>query len=266
MHSPSSSDRAAVATHFTRIASVYDRYWSAALLPASRQLVQLLRLRSSRAVLDVGAGVGSLHATLAAAAPAARILLTDRAAGMLARAPADADRIVADADHLPLRDGMIDVAVLAFMLQYLDDPTRTLREVRRVLRSGGHVGVLVWGITAESAAEHLWLAALDDAGAPEGTKLATYNDAVDTPDKLRDILSAAGYAHIDVHFLPWSDQPDLDTFIHRQQVLGASGRRFAVWDAQHRTTFLARMRTQLALLEPDAFLNQSEVLAVIAHE
>jgi arsenite methyltransferase len=263
---PLSKDRAAVTRHFTRIADAYHQYWSAALLPASRQLIAMLDLARAHAVLDIGAGVGSLYSALSMAAPDARVVLTDRAEGMLRLATRAADRAVADADRLPFRDGRFDIAILAFMLQYLDDPRRTLREVHRVLRPGGRVGALVWGTTAESAAEQLWLAALDEAGAPEAGKLTTYYDAMDTPSKLRDILARAGYTHVAVHVVPWSDQPDVDTFVSRQQLLGGSGRRLAAWDEAHRTAFVARMRSQLAALEPDAFVDRSQVLAAIGHD
>jgi ubiquinone/menaquinone biosynthesis C-methylase UbiE len=262
----SSKDRAAVAGHFTRIADAYRQYWSAALLPASRHLIDMFTMVNARAVVDVGAGVGSLYSTLSSAAPQARVVLTDRAEGMLRLSTSAADRAVADADRLPFRDGSFDVAILAFMLQYVEDPRHTLREARRVLRPGGHAGVLVWGATAESEAEQLWLAALDDAGAPEAGRLATYYDAVDSPDKLRGVLTDAGYTYVDVRVVPWSDHPDLETFVNRHEVLGVSGRRLAMWDPQRRGAFVARMRNRLGGLEPDAFLDRSQVLAATCHD
>ena len=61
-----------MAAQFTQIAGAYQRHWSDALLPASRQLVDSLPLAPARSVLEVGAGVGALYPKLA---PHARIPL-----------------------------------------------------------------------------------------------------------------------------------------------------------------------------------------------
>jgi ubiquinone/menaquinone biosynthesis C-methylase UbiE len=253
-----------IAAHFTQVAQSYQRYWSDALLPASRQLIDLLPLADARSVLEVGAGVGALYPTLATAAPKARIVLTDPAGGMLRLAPTAAARARTCADHLPFRDGSLDVAILAFMLQYVPDARHTLREVRRVLRPGGHIGIAGWGTTTQPTAERQWLAALDAAGAPQAMRLASYHSAVDSAAKMRRLLSDAGYRDIQDQLLPWSDQPDLDTFLHRQQLLTASGRRLAAWDPTRRAAFLSRMRLQLATLPAQTFLDRSEVMAVTA--
>jgi SAM-dependent methyltransferase len=168
------------------------------------------------------------------------------------------------ADQLPFRDGSFDVAVAAFMLQYVPDARHTLREVRRVLRRGGHVGIVGWGTTAESIAERQWMARLDAAGAPPATRLATYLEATDSTQKPHEILSGAGYRDVEVRVLPWSDQPDVEASLHRQLLLGASGRRLAAWDPMRRAEFVSRMRLELATLPTLAFLNRSEVLAVTA--
>jgi ubiquinone/menaquinone biosynthesis C-methylase UbiE len=253
-----------VAGHFTQIARAYQRYWSDALLPASRQLVDSLPLAPARSVLEVGAGVGALYPTLAEAAPRARIVLTDPAGGMLRLAPTAAARAQVAADQLPFRDGSFDVAVAAFMIQYVPDARHTLREVRRVLQPGGHVGIVGWGTTAESIAEQQWMARLDAAGAPPATRLATHYEATDSAQKLREILSSAGYLDVEVRSLSWSDQPNLETFLHRKQLLGASGRRLAAWNPTRRAEFVSRMKLELAELPAPAFLDRSEVLAVTA--
>ena len=257
-------DATSAAAHFTQIADAYQTYWSDALLPASRQLVDSLPMAAARRVLDIGAGVGGLYPTLTEAAPHARIVLTDPAGGMLRLAPTAAARAQGTADQLPFRDGSFDVAVMCFMLQYVPDVRHTMGEVRRVLRPGGHVGIACWGTTMESVAEQHWTAALDAEGAPPAQPLATYYEATDSAGKLREVLTTAGYEEVETRTLPWSHHPDLETFLHVQQVLGASGRRLTAWDPALRAEFLTRMRNELSAMPPEAFVDRSEVLAATA--
>lgn len=256
--------RAQVSDHFTHVAAAYIELWAPVLMPANRALLAELPLARARAVLDIGSGVGSLHPAFVAAAPAARVVLTDRSAGMIALAPATADRVVCDADRLPFRAETFDVATMAFMLQYVDDPVRTMREVARVLRPGGGVGVLVWGDVVVSYAGQLWLDALDDAGAAPAPPLATYYEALSTPDRLRAAAAGAGLEQARVWDVPWVDHPDVETFVRRQQLIGTSGRRFATLAADEQQDFLASLRPRLAALPTSAFRDTSQVLALVA--
>jgi ubiquinone/menaquinone biosynthesis C-methylase UbiE len=253
-----------VGAHFSAIADDYLRYWSDALIPASSQIVESLPMATAGSVLDVGSGVGGLYPTLVAAAPQARIVLTDPAGGMLRLASAEAVRVQATADQLPFADDTFDVGVLAFMLQYMPDPRHTLAEVRRVLRPGGHVGVAAWGAVADTLAEERWTAGMDAAGAPAVAPLGSYSDRANTIEKLRAILVDAGFVDVDVRVVPWSDHPDVETFLGRMQVLGASGRRFAAWNSPGRDDFVAQMRRELGALPDGAFLDTSEVLGATA--
>jgi SAM-dependent methyltransferase len=48
------------------------------------------------------------------------------------------------AEQLDLPDTCVDVAVCQFGLMFVPDPVQALREMRRVLRDGGRLGVSVW--------------------------------------------------------------------------------------------------------------------------
>ena len=89
-------------------------------------------------LLDAGAGTGAVSA--AATTAGARVLATDVALDMLrfdrARRPRG---VAADVLALPLRDGCVDVAATAFVLNHLADPVAALRELGRVVRPGGAV-------------------------------------------------------------------------------------------------------------------------------
>ena len=50
-----------------------------------------------------------------------------------------------DAETLALPDAGFDVALNALGLMYVPEPEQAVREMRRVLRPGGRVGLAVWG-------------------------------------------------------------------------------------------------------------------------
>ena len=50
------------------------------------------------------------------------------------------------AEDLPFRDGAFDTATIAFGIRNTADPLKSLREIRRVLRPGGRVGILEFAV------------------------------------------------------------------------------------------------------------------------
>ena len=93
-------------------------------------------------LLDLGAGFGRLadeyHAFDA-------VTLVDASPAMIeaARERVGSDPrftvIAADAAHLPIRDGSVDVVVAVRLLVHLSDPSEVFREIARVLRPGGRL-------------------------------------------------------------------------------------------------------------------------------
>jgi demethylmenaquinone methyltransferase/2-methoxy-6-polyprenyl-1,4-benzoquinol methylase len=93
--------------------------------------------------LDVGAGTGDL-ARLLAAAPGARVLAVDASRAMLlaGRLPPQASALVADAQALPVRDGVADGIASGFLLRNLPDLDAFLAAAARALRPGGRLVLL----------------------------------------------------------------------------------------------------------------------------
>jgi demethylmenaquinone methyltransferase/2-methoxy-6-polyprenyl-1,4-benzoquinol methylase len=98
--------------------------------------------------LDVACGTGDLSLTLREIT-GARVVGTDFCRPMLALAAQKAEKAAApipfiegDALSLSFGDNLFDAATIAFGLRNLADFERGLRELRRVLRVGGRVGVL----------------------------------------------------------------------------------------------------------------------------
>jgi demethylmenaquinone methyltransferase / 2-methoxy-6-polyprenyl-1,4-benzoquinol methylase len=148
---------AEVRTMFSQIAPRYDltnevlsfgihRLWR-------RAAVRLSGARAGNAVLDCATGTGDLALAFKRAVGAGgRVVGTDFCREMLAAAPEKARRAgldvrfeVADALALPFPDASFDVASIAFGIRNVDDPVRCLRELCRVVRTGGRVVVLEFG-------------------------------------------------------------------------------------------------------------------------
>ena len=112
-------------------------------------LVRELDVHSGERVLDVAAGNG--NASLPAARRFADVLATDYVPELLEEAQrrADADGVVlrtqpADAQALPFDDGSFDVVLSTIGAMFAPDQEAVAREMTRVCRSGGRIGMANW--------------------------------------------------------------------------------------------------------------------------
>jgi demethylmenaquinone methyltransferase/2-methoxy-6-polyprenyl-1,4-benzoquinol methylase len=116
-------------------------------------------------VLDVATGTGLVARALVRAA-GCRVVGVDQSPQMLARAQElvarDSEltgRIVlreADAERLPFDAGEFDHVTFTYLLRYVDDPGATLRELARVLRPGGRLASVEFGVPRSAALRGLW--------------------------------------------------------------------------------------------------------------
>ena len=106
------------------------------------EAVDALALAPGAEVVELGAGTGKL--TRALVARAARVVAIEPLPGMravLERVVPDAEAVDARAEEVPLPDASVDAVAVADAFHWFD-LGRTLAEIRRVLRSGGVLGVL----------------------------------------------------------------------------------------------------------------------------
>jgi len=144
---------------------------------------------AGRRVVEVGCGAAAGARWLAT--QGAQVVGLDLSAGMLRQARLAQDRsgvpvalLQADAAHLPLRDGTVDVAFTAFgAVPFVDDSAAVMREVHRILRPGGR-----WVFSVTHPMRWIFL---DDPG--EGGLVAVHSYFDRRPYVEYDATGAATY-------------------------------------------------------------------------
>lgn len=153
----SSTTPASPAPDFEAIKKKQQATWSSgdfAIIGTTLQIVgeslaEAVDVRPDERVLDVAAGNG--NATLAAARRFATVTSTDYVPGLLeksaARAKAEGLVVtyqVADAENLPFPDASFDVVLSTFGVMFTPEHARSAREMMRVVRPGGRIGLANW--------------------------------------------------------------------------------------------------------------------------
>ncbi len=174
-------DQAASAPNFTAIKQKQQATWASGdyaavgttLQIVGESLAEAVDVRADEHVLDVAAGNG--NATLAAARRFAHVTSTDYVPALLdkGRARAQAEGLAvrfqeADVEELPFPDGSYDVVLSTFGAMFAPDHARTAREMMRVLRPGGRLGMANW--TPESFIGRLFKTIGAHVSPPAGVK------------------------------------------------------------------------------------------------
>jgi len=99
-------------------------------------------------VLDVATGTGLVAERLLAAGH--RVTGLDQSREMLALARKrfgdSVELVEASAEKLPFGDASFDHLTFTYLLRYVDDPAAVLRELARVVRPGGTIAMLEFGL------------------------------------------------------------------------------------------------------------------------
>jgi demethylmenaquinone methyltransferase/2-methoxy-6-polyprenyl-1,4-benzoquinol methylase len=144
-----------------------------------RALVSEVAPRDGQRVLDVATGTGMVAAELLARADC-KVVGIDQSPQMLAAArarfahlaparpsasspesarepaPTRVELIEGEAERLPFDDASFDALTFTYLLRYVDDPAATVRELARVVRPGGRVASLEFGVPPWPPARAAW--------------------------------------------------------------------------------------------------------------
>ncbi len=174
--------------------------------PWARLLVQMLRVKPGEAVLDVACGPGVVaRAAAERVGPSGRVAGCDLSEGMLGLArskpvPEGAASVAyaeAPADALPFEESVFDVVTCQQGLQFFPDRPAAAREMRRVLRPGGRVGITVWTAIENSPPFDALAAGIEEAADAElAARYRAGPYAFTDGDALQALLGGAGFEDV----------------------------------------------------------------------
>jgi SAM-dependent methyltransferase len=150
-------------TELNESAAAAGRMWGGAdyermareFAPIHDDLVARLRPQRGERWLDVGTGTGEV--ALRAARAGADVAAIDISNDLLelARTKRDAEHVrweLGDAQSLKFADGVFDVVSSCFAVIFAPDQVTAARELARVCRSGGRLGLIAWRPSAGPSA------------------------------------------------------------------------------------------------------------------
>ena len=155
-----------------------------------------VRVEPRFTILDVGCGGGRTLQKLAARAPEGRVHGIDPAAGSLAAARQTTEALLregrvaihqASVSALPFRDGQFDLATAVETQYYWPDLVSDMREIRRVLKPGGTLAVIV---ESYKGSKRSWI---------EGPAMRLLLRAKRlSPEEQKDLFTQAGFEDVTV--------------------------------------------------------------------
>jgi demethylmenaquinone methyltransferase / 2-methoxy-6-polyprenyl-1,4-benzoquinol methylase len=127
-----------------------------------RALVDALAPHAGESVLDVATGTGLVAAELLSRCECT-VVGVDQSPEMLAAARARfaaassrVELVQAQAEALPFADASFDALTFTYLLRYVEDPPATMRELARVIRPGGRIASLEFGVPPWRPARAAW--------------------------------------------------------------------------------------------------------------
>jgi demethylmenaquinone methyltransferase/2-methoxy-6-polyprenyl-1,4-benzoquinol methylase len=129
-----------------------------------RAMVDRIVAASPGTVLDVASGTAGVALQMVARTPADVVGL-DLTQTMLARGQSNIaaaglngriQLVAGRGEQLPFPDGAFDSLTFTYLLRYVDDRGATMRELARVIKPGGRIGMVEFGVPASAPLRAAW--------------------------------------------------------------------------------------------------------------
>jgi len=180
--------------------------------PATEMMLEVASVQPGSRVLDVAAGTGDQ--TLMAArrvGPTGNVLATDDSASML-KVAAEAARNegltnvetrVMNAENLALDVDSFDAVICRNALMLFPNPAKALAEMRRVVKPGSKVAVMVFSAAERNPHHGIPFAIIRRLGnIPPPAPGEPWMYALGDPGVLEDVYSRAGFLNVSAHAVP----------------------------------------------------------------
>jgi demethylmenaquinone methyltransferase/2-methoxy-6-polyprenyl-1,4-benzoquinol methylase len=130
-----------------------------------RALVTAVDPRPGQRILDVATGTGMVAFELAKRGRC-QVVGLDQSEAMLGAARArlahspqlssQVSFVVGEAERLPFADAEFDALTFTYLLRYVDDRAATMRELARVVKPGGRIGMVEFAVPGSPPLRALW--------------------------------------------------------------------------------------------------------------
>lgn len=179
--------------------------------PATHALIQKADIKDGDKILDIAGGMGQPSFTIAERyRDNVSITFTDIVFEMIEASRKEAterklDRIRfcrCSGDQLPFRDQSFDVIVSRFGIMFFHDPKRSLSDMLRVLKPGGHISVAVWHQRKNNPIHEFFMEAVEkyfpsEPLPPDAPDAFRYGDE----GKLAALVNNAGFSNVHEHIV-----------------------------------------------------------------
>ena len=170
------------------------------------RVLALVDPKPGESVLDVACGTGALtRAAAEAVGQRGFVAGADISPDMLSLARKLSDNQYpaiewreCDAQSLPFEDEVFDIALCQLGLMFIPDKVAALKEMRRVLKPGGRVAVMVWGAIDKCPGQMAMAKAWEKFfGVEQAVNFCSMHSMSD-PETMREILVAAGFQDVNI--------------------------------------------------------------------